>query len=290
MLHVEVRLTTCNSVLCLQTGELPGNQQRLMRMLAHAEAQGPDALAGGHRNCSTPVATCFLALDASCALSPDVGGPGKRCWRHPGLTMATQLCRCPAALPGLRSLLCGAAAAAAAAAAQLPHCHAGGAAVQAVCPAAELPGEQPGAGAGERAWLPGAPAMCQRNQPGCPPCHLPPANECTALLGPRSGTTAQRVTCRLASRTSQRFCRLPFVVAQWLLQHAPADRGETRESWRAGVHAAASNATCSYQQGMNAKSIFQLPGNRDTAACWRQHWFNKHAGPLLQCLTWPTCG
>ena len=29
----------------------------------------------------------------------------------------------------------------------------------------------------------------------------------------------------------QRFCRLPFEVGHWLLEHGPCDRGETRECW-----------------------------------------------------------
>ncbi len=81
-------------------------------------------------------------------------------------------------------------------------------------------------------------------------CQVRP--DCARILStgsPQGGDAAQAAPCHEPSFLQQawlsravhgfnapaplqRFCRLPFPVVQWLLQHAPADRGETRECRR----------------------------------------------------------
>lgn len=115
----------------LQTGELPGSQQRLARMLAHADAQGPDTFAGVPLHCLGYDRCCAALLQLLLPLPPS-------CRTH--------------ALAELQSKL-------------------------------------------------------------------------SAQLLSYLGSSLERVL--ESERGCQRFCRLPFPVVQWLLQHAPADRGET---------------------------------------------------------------
>ncbi|KAL4425491.1 hypothetical protein ABPG75_009507 [Micractinium tetrahymenae] len=115
----------------LQTGELPGSQQRLARLLAHADAQGPDTFADvplhclGYERCSAALLQLLLPLPPSCRTH----------------TLA----------------------------------------------------------------------------------HL--QSKLSAQLLSHLGSSLERVL--ESERGCQRLCRLPFPVVQWLLQHAPADRGET---------------------------------------------------------------